>query len=344
MMQLKIQNITHHFGETQVLKDINIELQPGEMLAVLGASGCGKTTLLRSIAGFVSPSQGTLIIGSQTVLENGSATVAVEDRNIGMVFQDHALFPHMTVEENILFGIHEQADRHERCNALLKLVDMTSFAQRYPHTLSGGQQQRIALARALAPRPDLLLLDEPFANLDANLRHAMALEVKEILKAAKTTAVMVTHDKNDALTMADRLAILEAPQKNKASSLVQLDSPANIYAKPINQVAAQLTGICTCIQARAQNNKASTDLGEIPLQNNLDDACLVVLRPENIIFEKSSDAPNKITQKSFMGSLIQWTVATPCGDVLLHTPPNSNLDIGQAGHLSFREPCWAFKS
>lgn len=343
-MQLKIQNITHHFGETQVLKDINIELQQGEMLAVLGASGCGKTTLLRSIAGFVNPAQGTLIIGSQTVLENGRATVAVEDRNIGMVFQDHALFPHMTVEENILFGIHEQADRHERCRTLLDLIDMASFSQRHPHTLSGGQQQRVALARALAPRPALLLLDEPFANLDANLRHEMALEVRDILKASNTTAVMVTHDKNDALTMADSLAILEAPTNELPSSLIQMDAPANIYAQPINQTAAQLTGICTCIQAQAKSDKAMSDLGEITLQNKLDGACWVVLRPENIVFKENDDAPNKITQKNFMGNLIQWTVVTPCGDVILHTPPDSRFDIGQCGDLSFRQPCWAFKS
>ena len=344
MMQLKIQNVTHNFGETQVLKDINLELQQGEMLAVLGASGCGKTTLLRSIAGFVNPTQGTLIIGSQTVLENGASKVVVEDRNIGMVFQDHALFPHMTVEENILFGIHEQADRHERCNALLKLIEMTSFAQRHPHTLSGGQQQRIALARALAPRPALLLLDEPFANLDANLRHEMALEVRNILKASNTTAVMVTHDKTDALTMADRLAILEAPTNEHASSLIQINSPAHIYAQPSNQTAAQLTGTCTCIEALAKSHKANSALGEIPLQNNLDGKCWVVFRPENLVFEENDNAPNKITQKSFMGNLIQWTVATPCGDVLLHTPPDVRFNIGQSGDLSFRQPCWAFKS
>ncbi len=343
MTQLKIQNITHQFGDTQVLKNVHLELQAGEILAVLGASGCGKTTLLRAIAGFVAPTQGSIIIGSQTVINNGHQSIAVEDRSIGMVFQDHALFPHMTVTENILFGIHDQPKRHERCDALLELVGMTSYAQRDPHTLSGGQQQRVALARALAPKPDLLLLDEPFANLDANLRHTMALEIRGILKAAGITAIMVTHDKQDALTMADRLAILEAPTKHQASSLIQMDTPANVYAQPINQTAAQLTGLCTCMPARAQGDNASNAMGVIPIRNNLNGDCWVVLRPENILFKENNDAPNKITEKNFMGNFIQWTITTPCGDVLLHTPPDANLGVNQCGDLSFKQSCWAFQ-
>lgn len=344
MTLLKIQNISHHYGHTQVLKDINIELRQGEMLGILGASGSGKTTLLRSVAGFVNPQQGTITIGSQAVLENGHASVHVEDRNIGMVFQDHALFPHMTVSENILFGIHEHPDRHERCDSLLKLVDMAAYAQRYPGTLSGGQQQRIALVRALAPKPTLLLLDEPFANLDANLRHQMAQEVREILKSTHTTAMMVTHDKNDALTMADQLAILQTPQTTVASSLVQFDTPSNLYNHPVNQVAAQLTGTCTCIHARANEKSAQSELGTVPLQNTIEGECLVVLRPENLEFKPSRDGPCMLTHRNFFGGLIQWTLKTPCGDVILHTSPHDNFDIGQSGHLSYLKPCWAFKS
>ena len=342
MSQLKIQNISHHYDNHPILKDITLSLKQGEMLAILGASGSGKTTLLRALAGFINPQRGSITIGDQVVTENGTNRVIVEDRNIGMVFQDHALFPQMSVKENIIFGIHERADRHERCETLLQLVNMQDFAHRFPHTLSGGQQQRIALARALAPQPQILLLDEPFANLDANLRHTMALEVKTILKSTNTTAVMVTHDKNDALNMADQLAILDTPNTLSHSSLVQCDTPTNVYAHPVSEVAANLTGSCTCIPAQAQNNIAISDLGEIALQNDLTGPCRVVLRPENIIFTENMEGPNTITHKSYLGSSLRWTASTPCGDVHFHTQTNVDIAIGQQGCFSYKQPCWAF--
>ena len=344
MTQLKLEQICHGYGGTQVLHNISLELDQGELLAILGASGSGKTTLLRTIAGFITPQQGSLHIGESTVINAGQNQIPTEHRNIGMVFQDHALFPHMTVHENIQFGIHESPHRQERADTLLKLVGLEGFGARLPGTLSGGQQQRVALARALAPKPTILLLDEPFANLDANLRSEMVVEVRNILKVQNITALMVTHDKNDALVMADQVAILDTPNTKKPSSLVQLDTPQNVYGQPANAVAAQLTGIATCLTATAQGQEASNALGPIPLRTEVHGECQVVVRPEDICFDEHENGDCQLSQKRFLGNQIQWTVQTPCGDVLLHTKSPCELSINSTGQLRFEKRCWAFKS
>jgi len=210
MSLLFLDHVSHAYGHHAVVKDLSFVLNPGEIGCLLGASGCGKTTVLRLIAGFETPTHGTISL-RDAVVGALRRCVPPERRQIGMVFQDYALFPHLTVAGNIGFGIREKsalADRH--IEELLALVGLSGQAHKYPHELSGGQQQRVALARALAPRPHLLLLDEPFSNLDVELRERLSLEVRDILKESGTAAILVTHDQHEAFAVADVVGIMHA--------------------------------------------------------------------------------------------------------------------------------------
>ena len=196
---LKLEEVGHAYGAESVLTGVSVSLQAGEFLAILGASGCGKSTLLRAIAGFVCARYGKVSLGDALVSDNGRELLPAEKRPVGLVFQDYALFPHMTVAKNIAFGIHKASDRLSRVESLLELVDLKGFGDRMPNSLSGGQKQRVALARALAPRPKLLLLDEPFANLDGPIRMEVGHSIKQILRRAGAAGILVTHDRSEAL-------------------------------------------------------------------------------------------------------------------------------------------------
>ena len=217
-----------------VLQDVTLHIAPGAMVCLLGPSGCGKTTLLRLVAGFEQPDVGTIHLGGELVSRRGHV-VAPEKRQIGMVFQDYALFPHMTVAQNIVFGLFRRpaAERDRRLADLLQLVGLEDMAARYPHELSGGQQQRVALARALAPDPQLLLLDEPFSNLDVNLRRQLRQEMQEVLRQTDMTTILVTHDQEEALSLADTLAILDRGR------VVQFDVPEAIVQRPSTRFVAE---------------------------------------------------------------------------------------------------------
>ncbi|WLV24172.1 ABC transporter ATP-binding protein [Aciduricibacillus chroicocephali] len=197
---------SHHGSKEMTIEKFNLDIERGEIISILGESGCGKSTLLRLLAGLEMPQSGRIVIGGKTIVDN-SHFVMPEKRGVGMVFQDYALFPHMTVEENIRFGLKKMksGDKRQRVKEVLELVRMERFKKRYPHELSGGQQQRIALARAIAPEPSLLLLDEPFSNLDADLQIKIRNELREIIKKAGTTTIFVTHDYKDSIAMADRI-------------------------------------------------------------------------------------------------------------------------------------------
>ena len=203
---LALRGITHRYGDEGVVEDFDLELGHSEVIALLGDSGCGKTTVLRIIAGLISPDAGRILLDGEDITQTPS-----EKRHIGLVFQDYALFPHMTVLKNLTYGLHElpRSERKTRAAEVAELVHIGELLSRYPHQLSGGQQQRVALARALAPRPALRLLDEPFSNLDAELRQLLRLELREVLKASKTPAILVTHDAEDAAVVADRILKME---------------------------------------------------------------------------------------------------------------------------------------
>ncbi|MDF2661073.1 MAG: transporter ATP-binding protein [Paenibacillus sp.] len=212
MTFFEISNLTFQYdkGNEHVLSGFSIQLEQGEVVGVLGQSGCGKSTLLRLIAGLEAPRSGRISIGGTTMVDS-NVFVSPESRGVGMVFQDYALFPHLTVENNILFGLHRltKKERAARLDEMLGLVQLREYAKRYPHELSGGQQQRVAFARALAPRPSILLMDEPFSNLDADLKGKIRDELKQLLRAANMTSILVTHDKEDADAICDRIVLLE---------------------------------------------------------------------------------------------------------------------------------------
>ena len=207
---LRVEGLAHAYGAQAVVDGLSLFLRRGAIGCLLGPSGCGKTTVLRCIAGFEAPLEGEIHLNGQVVARAGFS-VPPERRRVGMVFQDYALFPHIRVRENIAFGLHLSSSviRAERVRELAELVGLAAVLDKYPHELSGGQQQRVALARALAPRPDLLLLDEPFSNLDVELRERLSLEVRDIIKTSGATAVLVTHDQQEAFAMADEIGVLK---------------------------------------------------------------------------------------------------------------------------------------
>lgn len=248
---LNLQDITLSYetslGLKPVVQGLNLALGKGEIGCLLGASGCGKTTVLRSIAGFEPLRGGRISLGEQ-VLSLPNQQVAPEHRNVGMMFQDYALFPHLSVEKNIAFGLRRW-DKHERAarvDEMLKLVDLQSLCKRYPHELSGGQQQRVALVRALAPRPSLLLLDEPFSNLDVDSRERLAFEVRDILKTTCTTAILVTHNQAEAFAIADRIGVMQA------GKILQWDTPYGLHHQPVNEFVADFIRKEAIMAQRAQ--------------------------------------------------------------------------------------------
>lgn len=255
---LRLENVSFKFSSMNnlALADVNLTLVKGEILGLLGASGCGKTTLLRIVAGFVSPLAGTVTIAKRLVA-GGGCYLPPETRNVGIVFQDYALFPHLTVAENIAFGLRgvKVSDRLARVRKMIALVGLVGLENRYPHQLSGGQQQRVALARALVPQPQLLLLDEPLSNLDAQVRLRLREEILDILKLTKTTAIFVTHDQQEALAIADRVAVMHRGR------LVQVGTPEEIYHQPASRFVAQFVTQANFLPAKLHGEFWQTEIG-----------------------------------------------------------------------------------
>lgn len=232
---IDVKQLTVQVQKQEILSDVNLSLDKGDILGLVGPSGCGKTTLLNTLAGFYEQSDGSIcILGNDPLTITPHNLLPPERRNIGMIFQDYALFPHLTVAENICFGISglPKDEQSARTNELLSLLALPDFAKRYPHELSGGQQQRVAIARALAPRPSLLLLDEPFSNIDARLRNELMIEIRQLLKRLEMTAIFVTHNKDEVFTFADKIAVMHQ------GSILQFGVPSEVCSMPLNwQVA-----------------------------------------------------------------------------------------------------------
>lgn len=315
---LTLNNISVAYGNHRVVDNINFELEEGQISCLLGSSGCGKTTLLRAIAGFESPTEGEISIRDNTV-STANKVLAPEHRNIGMVFQDFALFPHLDVEANIRFGLTKKMSESEqlnRCNELLDLVGLTDSNKKYPHQLSGGQQQRVALARALAPNPDILLLDEPFSSLDVELRQQLAREVREILKQQNITAILVTHDQNEAFAMADTIGLIHKGE------LVQWDTPYNLYHTPNTRFVANFIGQGVFIPGEyIGEQKINTDLGiiegAVPEQCKVGCKLDLLIRPDDIIHDDDSPIQLEITERLFRGSDFLYTLKLESGRSIL---------------------------
>jgi iron(III) transport system ATP-binding protein len=312
---LSLHQISKSFQDgVPVLRDISLQVEAGTMVCLLGPSGCGKTTLLRLIAGFEEPDVGEIYLIERLVSRPG-LVVPPEQRHVGMVFQDYALFPHMTVAQNIQFGLFRwpAAWRRTRLSEMLRLVGLEGMAERYPHELSGGQQQRVALARALAPAPQLLLLDEPFSNLDVHLRQQLREEVQAILVQAGITTILVTHDQEEALSLADILAVMDQGQ------LVQYATPDEVVRRPRTRFVAQFIGLGYFLGGELCDACITTELGEVPCPPDLDlpgDCRQVELlvRPEHVqLCSHQHGAAVQVVHTSFRGTRKLYTLRLPSG-------------------------------
>jgi iron(III) transport system ATP-binding protein len=324
-----VRDLEHAYGTHRVLRGLSFALAPGRIGCLLGPSGCGKTTVLRCLAGF-EPVHGGAILLSERVASKPGLQLPPEKRGVGMVFQDYALFPHLTVAQNIAFGLPSNSGPAEaRTTTMLELVGLAEVAHAYPHELSGGQQQRVALARALAPAPDLLLLDEPFSNLDVDLRERLSLEVRAILKAAGTTAILVTHDQNDAFAIADEIGIM------KDGAIEQWDSAYNLYHRPRTRFVADFIGQGVFVRGVASGNgKLQTELGELDSDGDGSMAAGapmdLLLRPDDIIHDDASPWRAEVTAKAFRGAEFLYTLKLASGTrVLSLVPSHHNHAIGE---------------
>jgi iron(III) transport system ATP-binding protein len=288
MPAVRMVDVAKRFGSVSALEQFDLEVHHGQTLCLLGPSGCGKTTALRLIAGFEQLDRGFVEILGRRVA-SVDASVPPERRRVGMVFQDFALFPHLSVRDNVAYGVRRDPDRGVRVSELLDLVGLATDAERMPHQLSGGMQQRVALARALAPRPDVILLDEPFSNLDQALRTQLRGEVRQILRQAQATAVFVTHDQDEALTIADRVCVMSRGR------VEQCASPEIIYAEPANPFVAAFVGTANLVHAECSAGLAHTRFGTARLIGPRSDRptgrALLVLRPEHFDVSEAPDGP-----------------------------------------------------
>ncbi len=299
---LEVDDLTCGYSGNPVVSQISLSLGQGDIGCLLGPSGCGKSTILRAIAGFLPLQSGRISLAGQIISVPGKA-VPPEKRRIGMVFQDYALFPHLTVADNIAFGLKglDRAERQQKVRELLDLVHLQDLADDHPHALSGGQQQRVALARALAPEPTLILLDEPFSNLDADLRRRLSLDVRDILKTLGISAILVTHDQQEAFAMCDQVAVL------KDGHIQQWDVPYNLYHEPANRFVAGFVGQGGFIKGKSLGpDSIESELGVIrgnraytwPPGTLVD----VLIRPDDIVYDPDSPLKPKVIEKTFAGT------------------------------------------
>ena len=337
MSHLELANIVQRYGPHTVVNGISFRLDTGSIACLLGPSGCGKTTLLRCIAGFEPIAAGTISLEGIPVSQPGFR-LPPEKRRIGMVFQDYALFPHLTVAGNIAFGLGAQSGqaRAARVQELLVTIGLEGLENNYPHELSGGQQQRIALARALAPRPELILLDEPFSNLDVELRERLSLEVRGILKSQGVTAILVTHDQHEAFAMADEIGLMAEGR------IQQWDTPYNLYHRPANRFVADFIGQGVFLPGTVlDDQRVDIELGllepQLPLACHQGCAACgkgcqvqVLLRPDDVIHDDRSPLLAEVVHRAFRGAEFLYTLRLHSGaEVLALVPSHHNHAIGE---------------
>ncbi len=336
-MLLEVDSLQLAYGQLEVVRGLSFSLARGRIGCLLGPSGCGKTTVLRCIAGFEAPLGGEIRLNGVAVSGAG-VMVAPERRRIGMVFQEHALFPHLSVADNIGFGLHglQHAERSARVRELGELTGLGAALGQFPHQISGGQQQRVALARALAPRPELLLLDEPFSSLDVELRERLSLELREIIKASGATAVLVTHDQQEAFAIADEIGVLHEGR------IQQWDSAYNLYHRPASRFVADFVGQGVFLPARVLNaHQVEIELGVLDgmIPHQCEMGCQVcgrgcsaevLLRPDDVVHDDAAATQAEVVHKAFRGAEILYTLKLTSGRrVLALVPSHHNHALGE---------------
>lgn len=318
-MQLCLTNVTHRYGNRVTLSGLNLSLEEGEFGALIGPSGAGKSTVLNCIAGLTEIASGEISIGGK-VVSSRDVHVPAEKRGVGLMFQDCALFPHLSVGENIAFGLSGNGtDKKARVAELLESCHIQDMGEHRPHELSGGQQQRVALARALAPRPRLLLLDEPFSDSDAVLRANLIDEVKSVVRKEGSTALLVTHDQTEAFAMADRCGVIDA------GTICQWDTAYNVYHRPNCAFVANFIGDGVMIDATlSSDTEIDTELGTIKSGARLTTPLLrpggsvkVLMRPDDVVLSDNGGVATKVVDRAFRGASIYYTLETEKGTRLL---------------------------
>ena len=335
--QLQIDQVSIRYDQLTAVDNLSMTLDTGQIGCLLGPSGCGKTSLLRAIAGLEPVSEGEITLRG-TLVSSPRRQRPPEKRNVGMVFQDFALFPHLNVADNIAFALGRRASQHTaRVRELLRLIDLPDIAESYPHQLSGGQQQRVALARALAPEPDILLMDEPFSAVDVERRESLARQVREILRETDTTALMVTHDQQEAFTVADKVGVM------KAGKLLQWDTAYTLYHRPNCVEVADFVGRGTLLRARVRNaTSVDTELGVITtshseIEHPPGSQVLVLVRPDDVAVCQNGGVMTRVEEQAFKGALRLYTLRTPEGQKIYcyrpsHEPPpgDGQMRVGPA--------------
>ena len=327
--KLNLQSVKISLDSKVILDDVNLKIDTGEIVSLMGSSASGKTSLIRSIAGFHNISSGVIQIDGQ-IVDDSIRRSDVAMRNVGVIFQDLALFPHLTVRENICFGLNniDSAQQQNRAKKLEDLLDIENITNRYPNQISGGQQQRVAIARAIAPKPNLLLLDEPFSALDYELKDNLMSDIMKLIKSENITAILITHSAEEAFKMSDKIAFISN------NTITQFANPYDIYHRPVSKEIANFFGISSYIKAKiTDSSHINCILGDfvgMVDQFNKDDKVDLLIRPDDIIHDDDSLFSAKVTEKTFRGSDFLYELELKDGQkIFCYAPSHHNHQVNE---------------
>ncbi|KXZ40387.1 iron(III) transport system ATP-binding protein [Alkalithermobacter thermoalcaliphilus JW-YL-7 = DSM 7308] len=336
MSSIELKNISKRYkGEKRyALSNVDLQIKDGEIVTLLGPSGCGKTTTLRLIAGFEKPESGTIRFGNEYIVDDNTF-IPPQKRGVGMVFQDYALFPHLTVYENISFGMKKDKDLSSKMQSVLHLVKLSGLEKRYPSELSGGQQQRVALARALIRSPKVILFDEPFSNLDTDLRTTMRGEIVSIIKKTKSTAIFVTHDQKEAMAISDRVIVMNN------GFVEQIGTPKEIFEKPKNKFVAEFIGFSNIFKGKINNNILSCDFTDINIENkeNMSGQVYFSIKPSGIRINDEGNLSGVVRSTSYFGDYLEVFISyitkdKEILDLVCYEDPSKDLKVGDSVRFS----------